>query len=111
MGGSESKSESTEKVVFTLEFSHEAETDIQTAYDWYASEKPELADDLINKIDEAIIELLQRPLSFQKLGRGLRKVKTKRFLYGIFYRMEKKVVRVIGVLHLKRNPKIIRARK
>lgn len=111
MGGSESKPEGRQKVVFTVEFSLEAEADVQAAYDWYENEKPGLGDDLVNEIDEAIIELLRRPLSFQKLGRGLRKIKTKRFLYGIFYRMEKNVVRVVGVLHLKRNPKTIRTRR
>lgn len=86
--------------------------DLQKARKWYNKQNLKLGDDLKKEVNKAIDYIGKYPFHFQTKYKEIRVSYTMRFPYGIFYLIkenEKKVV-VLGVLHNKQNPDIIKKR-
>lgn len=90
---------------YRLEFLPEVEQDVKQAYDWYELQRLGLGEDFLLSADAAIESIQRSPFHFQQVHKAVRKVKTKRFPYGVFFLVESEIITVIAVLHLARHPK------
>jgi toxin ParE1/3/4 len=90
----------------------EAELDIDDAFIWYEMNQIGLGKKFYASLDKSIQFISQRPLSCPEIYKGLRRFVIKKFPYGIYFRMnlEKKEILIIGVIHFKRNLKLLRKR-
>ena len=95
---------------YSLDFLPEVEKDVQSAYNWYEEQLPGLGEDFLLSTDAATYTILRKPLLNAIEYKGIRKVKTKRFPFGVFYVVDKTVVTVIAIVHLSRHPRTWRKR-
>lgn len=90
---------------YTLIVKAEAEVDIHTAYDWYEEQQYGLGESFIDQVDESFQQIIHNPKSFQKRYRKVRMIFTNQFPFGIHYKIERKRIVVLAVLHTSRDPK------
>ncbi len=90
---------------YLLDFLPAVEQDVQDAYDWYELQLPGLGEDFLLSTDAAINALVRKPLLNAVEYKSIRKAKTKRFPFGVFYVLEKETITVIAIIHLARHPR------
>jgi toxin ParE1/3/4 len=87
-----------------------AKADLADAVDWYKSMRPGLDQDFLLCTEEALALISHYPVSSPILFRNLRRRLLRRFPYGVFYLHEPSLIRVLGVLHTSRDPRLIATR-
>jgi hypothetical protein len=99
-------------VQFSLSISSVAEIDIDTAYIYYEVQQFGLGYEFYDSVNESMQYILKAPFIYQEIYRGCRRCITKKFPFGIYYRIvtENAEIQVLGVIHLKRNSEIIKSR-
>ncbi|HWB64976.1 MAG TPA: type II toxin-antitoxin system RelE/ParE family toxin [Chitinophagales bacterium] len=90
---------------YSLDFLPEAEYDVQEIYDWYELQLAGLGEDFLLSVDAALAGISRNPLTNEILYKGVRKAKTKRFPFGVFYIIDKNIITVIAIVHLSRHPR------
>ena len=83
-----------------------AEHDIQSAFEWYESQRPGLGEEFLLVLRERLEAVRSHPESSSVLYRGIRRAVVARFPYLIFYVARPARVAVLAVLHHARNPAI-----
>ncbi len=91
---------------FNVEISDEAESDLDSSWEYYYDVSPAIADAFYQRINISLENLKKMPLSFPLAHRNLRKYTVKKFPFVIYYQVEDIVVKVIAIFHTSRNPKI-----
>jgi len=89
----------------------EAKRDLREAKTWYRNISPELRDDFVRRVDDAIALAKERPLAFQIVHRTFRRILLHRFPYALFYHAGEDRIVVVGVLHQARDPEAIQSRE
>jgi plasmid stabilization system protein ParE len=84
----------------------EAETDLLQARDWYARERPELADAFVDSFEAVLARIAVMPELYAVALNGIRRGKLSRFPYLVYYRFLSDRIELIGVLHVSRDPKM-----
>ena len=90
---------------FTFDILPRVEEDIQEAFSYYEDIAEELADDILLAVSESFDWVEESPLHYQTIYKNVRKCNIRRFPYAVYFTLQEKQISVIGVLHLKRNPK------
>ncbi|QOV92234.1 type II toxin-antitoxin system RelE/ParE family toxin [Humisphaera borealis] len=85
-------------------FEPDAEAELLHAVDYHNRIEPGLGDDLSGAVEEAIDLAVQFPEAWQIVEEGARRIRTKRFQYGVVYLFEGDSIHVIAVMHLRRKP-------
>lgn len=88
----------------------EAEEDLEETFLWYEDKRKGLGHDYLLQVEAAMRYIERNPEIHPKEYRGARKHVIKRFPYKVIYIIEESKVVVIGVLHGKRNPRVMRER-
>lgn len=83
-----------------------AEHDIQSAFEWYESQRAELGAEFLAALRERLEAVRARPESSPVLYRGIRRAVVSQFPYLIFYVARPERIAVLAVLHHARNPAI-----
>jgi plasmid stabilization system protein ParE len=91
--------------MYSLVFKSEVGNDIQTAYDWYNSQKHGLGDDFVACVEVALSQIQEFPLSTPIVYKNIHRKLIKRFPYAIFFDIKSKHIRVLAILHERRRPK------
>lgn len=82
----------------------EAETDIETAFDWYETRQPGLGAQFIEALDQLFQIISDNPEGFPCILGQVRRGLTRRFPYAVYFQVNPDYVDVIGILHQRRNP-------
>lgn len=90
----------------------EAEADIDNAYIWYESKQVDLGNLFFKIIAESVNYISNNPFICEEIYKGTRRFVIKKFPYGIYYRvnLEMKEIQIIGIIHFKRNARLIKRR-
>ena len=83
-----------------------AERDIQSAYEWYESQRAGLGNEFLTGLRERLEAVRGHPESSPVIYRGIRRAVVSRFPYLIFYVARPERVTVLAVLHHARNPAV-----
>lgn len=83
-----------------------AERDIQSAYEWYESQRPGLGEQFLVALRERLEAVRDHPESNPVLYRDVRRAVVPRFPYLVFYVVRPERVAVLAVLHHARNPAV-----
>jgi plasmid stabilization system protein ParE len=81
-----------------------AEQDIQSAFEWYESQRAGLGDEFLAALRERLEAVRRFPESSPVLYREIRRAVVSRFPYLIFYVVRPTRVAVLAVLHHARDP-------
>ena len=87
-----------------------AEADLEDAARWYEDERAGLAQRFLNDADRTFTRIRERPLQFPSVSADVRRALLHTFPYAAYFRVSDEAVVVLAVFHLRRNPKIWRAR-
>lgn len=87
-----------------LSLRKEAEQDLQSAYEWYESQRENLGREFVAEVESKFTAIEFNPDQFRLIGKDLRRAVCKRFPYSIYFLVSEEVISVIGVLHQRRNP-------
>lgn len=93
-----------------VKFSKAASSELIDAVAWYESKQPSLGTDFIAEIDRCLALAAQQPLIYAVVYKGLRRVTTKRFPYGIYFRSTAERLVVVAVFHSRRDPAVWQGR-
>lgn len=96
---------------YAIEFLPEVEQDVLEAYNWYEEQLPGLGEDFLLSIDAAVNAIQRQPLLNAIEYKKVRKLKTKRFPFGVFYVVDKSLITVIAIVHLSRHPRTWKGRR
>jgi len=90
-----------------VEFSDEAYLDIEDIVLWYESIRKGLSLDFESCLENGVNEIVQNPDACQKRYSYVRIRFIKRFPFGIhYYLSDEKTIRIIGIVHTSRSPKV-----
>ena len=81
----------------------EAEADLQSTFEWYQQQEEGLGIEFLRCVEASIFLISRSPKIFFPIYKGVRRVLTRRFPYGIFYIIAEGKVIVIAVLHVRRH--------
>jgi plasmid stabilization system protein ParE len=87
-----------------------AEADLEDAARWYEDERAGLVERFLSDVDKTFARIRERPLQFPTVGGDVHRALLHTFPYAVYFRASDEVVVVLAVLHLRRNPKVWRAR-
>lgn len=95
-------------LLYSLKINNAAIQDIEEARFWYNLQQNNLGDKFKNQVVQQIEILKQRPKSFSYRYKNVRCFKVVKFPFLIHFCVDDKLklVKVFGVLHTSRNPKI-----
>ena len=82
----------------------DAEVEIVEAAQFYESRVPRLGDRFLRELDAAVVEIQEAPRRWRILEDGVRRFVMKSFPYGIYYRIEGDLLRILVVKHHSRHP-------
>ncbi len=97
---------------YTISILSDAVDDIDEAYLWYELNQSGLGMVFIRKVGEAFDSISKNPSGYVKIYQETRRFLVHKFPYGIYYLTdtEKREIKVVGVIHFKRNPRILKYR-
>ena len=87
-----------------------AEADLEDAARWYEDERAGLAERFLSDVDRTFARIRERPFQFPAVSGDVRRALLHTFPYAVYFRASDESVVVFAVLHLRRNPKVWRAR-
>jgi hypothetical protein len=88
----------------------EAETDISEACIWYEDKRRGLGFYFLLQVDAGLRFIARNPKIYAPAYKGTRNHIIKRFPYKIIYLVEKQRIVILGVIHGRRSPKVMKQR-
>ena len=83
----------------------EAEADLNEAAIWYQEQQRGLGYKFLDEVVSLLQSIQKHPFAFPIVHRNTRRALTKRFPFGIFYRVESEYIVVVAIMHASRNPR------
>ncbi|MGH9318463.1 MAG: type II toxin-antitoxin system RelE/ParE family toxin [Vicinamibacteria bacterium] len=80
-----------------------AKADIRRAAKWYEKQRKGLGVDFVAEVDTAIRRIEANPEQYQAIYKDIRHAITRRFPYGVFYRIRESRIVISAVVHLERS--------
>jgi toxin ParE1/3/4 len=93
-----------------LVFRSEAESELQSAFEWYENRRNGLGGDFLLCIEEALDRVRRDPESFPAIYRSVRQVLVRRFPFAIYFTTSPKKIEIIAVFHGSRDPGSLKSR-
>jgi plasmid stabilization system protein ParE len=87
-----------------------AEQDLLEAQRWYDGQRSGLGAEFRQAVDLVLQKLGESPLIHPVAYRGIRRAAVRRFPYLVYYSVRADRIEVIGCLHSRRDPKLLRMR-
>jgi plasmid stabilization system protein ParE len=88
----------------------EARTEVLEAFAWYEERRSGLGVEFRDALDATIARALRHPLAYSEGDRGLRRALVSRFPYAVYFRIYPDALVVVGVMHGRRHPKLLKTR-
>jgi len=82
----------------------EAESDIEEAAAWYEQQRLGLGNEFLDEILRIYATISEQPTLYPTLHRRTQRALTRRFPFGVYYRVEEECTVVVAVVHGSRNP-------
>lgn len=73
-------------------------------WECYEAIRPSLAEDFLDKVDEALARAVEHPYAYALVHRDLRRVRLMRFPHGLIYRVVGDTLVVVACTHPRQNP-------
>ncbi len=81
-----------------------AQSEIETAFDWYRARSEVAGLRFLVAVDEAIGAVVARPDSHPVVAGALRRVLLRRFPYAVYFKIYERTISIVGVIHGRRHP-------
>ena len=88
----------------------EARTGVLEAFAWYEERRSGLGVEFRDALEATIARAVRHPLAYAAGDRGLRRALVSRFPYAVYFRIYPDALVVVGVMHGRRHPKLLKTR-
>jgi plasmid stabilization system protein ParE len=92
-------------------FHPQALTEYSEAVQYYARRRTELAQALIDAVEDAIYRIKESPTRFPVIDEDIRRCLTRQFPYGIIYTIEPDYLLILAVMHCSQEPGYWKSRR
>ena len=82
----------------------DAKVEIRAAAEYYEGCRTGLGETFLATVEAGVNQVADHPLRWRKISPHFRRYLISRFPYGIIYAVEKDIILVTAVMHLKRKP-------
>jgi plasmid stabilization system protein ParE len=82
-----------------------SQRELDDAVAWYNDQVAGLGLEFLDELDGAVRRVVDFPLSFPEIERGIRRCRLARFPYGLIYGVDGETIVVLAVAHLHRQPR------
>ena len=89
---------------FELDVWREAQDDIADAVSWYGDKSPGLGSQFLDTVEECLTHVSAQPARFPVVHGDTRRALLRRFPYGVFFFIDDTHLRVVAVMHARRDP-------
>lgn len=111
MGGSQSlRTRKTGAMKLPISFHRAAQKEFNEAAAWYEVQRTGLGVDFISEVEGCIALVSESPFKYAVLYRNIRRALVYRFPYSVYFQIEPDRIRILAVLHARRNPAIWQSR-
>ena len=93
-----------------LQFNPHARQELKDATVYYNNLSQDVGDSFSHEVERVLSLILRLPEAWPLVTPSTRRCRTKRFPYGIVYRVRKEEIQIIAVMHLSREPQYWKAR-
>lgn len=83
----------------------EAEEDVEDVARWYEEQQRGLGQQFLDEVMHTFDSVAEQPAMFPAVGRGAHRALTRRFPFGVYYRIEETSVVVVAIMHGSRHPR------
>ena len=92
---------------YTIIFLLRASQELLEVWEWYEDRQLGLGDRFKQEVYNRIFQIEERPERYPERKRNYREISVKEFPYLIVYRINKKekIVAIVSIFHMRRNPK------
>jgi plasmid stabilization system protein ParE len=97
-------------VTWPVAFLPAARLEVSEARNWYENEAAGLGAQFMAQLDEQVQRIARDPLRYPIMLGDVRRLRLRRFPYGVFYRVVDETVFVIACFHSSRDPHIWQGR-
>lgn len=80
------------------------------AFAWYEEQRIGLGGEFRDALDGTVARIARHPLVYAAGDRGLRRALVSRFPYAVYFRIYPDAIVIVGVMHGRRHPKLLKAR-
>jgi len=87
-----------------VHFRPDAETDVADAAAWYETQRSGLGAEFLDEILNTCNSISENPQIYPLVRRKTRRAVIHKFPFGIYYRIENRLVTIIAVMHGSRDP-------
>ena len=94
-----------------LKLHKKAEKEALSSFKYYSKINESLGTRFRDEMDDRMIAISNNPFLCHNRGGGIYSVRLKTFPYSIFYKIKSAHIRVLAILHDRRNPNIWRRRR
>lgn len=91
--------------MISVVFRPAAAADVEDAYEWYESQRPDLGEEFLAEVSAAVELIVEAPQAFAEVHRSTRRALLRRFPYGLFYRVVGDEAVVVACMHCTRSPR------
>ena len=102
MGNSEKES-LTNEIELEIFVHHEAQLDVQEAFQFYQDKSEGLGFEFMRSLDASLQSIRRNPQAYQTIYNEVRRVLLRKFPYALFYLVEENRIVVIACFHQKRS--------
>ena len=81
-----------------------AAADIESAFQWYRLKRTGLGHEFLQALRAAMSAVAENPEAYPVLHRSTRRIRLRRFPYGLFYRLYPGVIVIVACMHARRDP-------
>jgi plasmid stabilization system protein ParE len=93
-----------------LKLRKEAEQDLQDAFNYYQTCRFGLGHEFLLCIEAAVDSIKRNPFQYPIVDQSISRVIVHRFPYAVYFLVRPDIIIVIGVLHMRRSPKVLEKR-
>jgi hypothetical protein len=74
------------------------------AFEYYEKQRAGLGGEFLDEVEAAFERIRLNPTAWARVEGDIRRCRTKRFPYGVIYRVKLDTIEIIAVMHLHREP-------
>jgi len=93
-----------------IRFTPDADAELAEARQWYARQRADLDIEFMERIDDALSQIVRNPHLYPIVYRTLRRAVVRRFPFAVFYEITADEIQVIAVFHSRRDPETWKSR-
>ncbi len=94
-----------------VRFHSDAESEMTAAAVWYETRQTDLGRRFLTSVQDALNRVVLNPELYPIVEGDVRRCLTKTFPFGVLFRTKPKVIEVMAVMHLHRDPDYWKARE